>query len=68
MAPAQVSGSRRHERCSTPEFATGALVTVANYDVTPAGDFVMMQAVPSPQRINVVLNWAQSLATLVKEP
>jgi hypothetical protein len=34
---------------------------VANYDVTPEGDFVMMQTEPTPPRISVVLNWTSVL-------
>lgn len=46
--------------------AAGALVTIANYDATPSGDFVIMQTAPVPQHISVVLNWAQSLTTQVE--
>ena len=39
--------------------------TIANDDVTPSGEFVMMQSTPATPHISVILNWAQSLPALV---
>ena len=52
----------------TSTFNAGALVTVANYDVTPYGDFVMMQAEPGVPYISVILNWTTLLRRALAQP
>ncbi len=43
------------------DFTSGAFVTIANYDVTPDGAFVMTQSEPGAPRLTVVLNWLEDL-------
>jgi hypothetical protein len=45
------------------QYAYGAGITIANYDVTPDGQrFVMVKDEATAGRLNVVLNWLAYLA------
>ena len=48
-------------------FTSGAYVTIANYDVTPDGGFVMAEAVTGTPRLTVILNWADAVRQRVAE-
>ena len=48
------------------QYAYGAGITIANYDVTADGQrFVMVKDESSAGRLNVVLNWQSELNRLV---
>ena len=67
MMSVDVDASGTQVRLSSPKllfeqpFTTGAYVTTANYDVTPEGGFVMLQAGPGVPRLAVILNWFEEL-------
>lgn len=42
-------------------FSSGAYITIANYDMTPDGTFVMAEAVPGSPRLSVIVNWADEV-------
>jgi len=48
------------------QYAYGTGTTMANYDVTPDGHFVMVKN--DPARLNVVLNWFEELKRKVPIP
>jgi hypothetical protein len=44
------------------QYAFGAGITIANYDVTPDGQrFIMVKDEAAAGRVNVVLHWAEEL-------
>jgi hypothetical protein len=51
------------------QYAYGAGITIANYDVTADGErFVMVKDESSAGRLNVVLNWQSDLNRLAPPP
>jgi hypothetical protein len=49
------------------QYAYGAGITIANYDITPDGQrFVMVKDESSAGRLNVVVNWRADLERQVR--
>jgi Tol biopolymer transport system component len=72
LVAVDVETSGAEPRLSTPRllfertFASGAYVTIPNYDVMPDGSFVMMLPEPGAPRLTVVLDWIEELRTKVR--
>jgi hypothetical protein len=49
----------------TDDYDFGAGVTIANYDVTADGRFVMIRRGPNGGRLRVVVNWTQELKRIL---
>jgi serine/threonine protein kinase/dipeptidyl aminopeptidase/acylaminoacyl peptidase len=71
MMAVGVETSGAEPRLSTPRvlfertFASGAYVTIPNYDVMQDGSFVMMLPEPGVPRLTVVLDWIEELRAKV---
>ena len=47
------------------DYEYGPGVTIANYDVTPDGQFLMLRRESQGGRLHIVLNWTEELKQII---